>query len=79
MAETHASTILTYFSVGGDVTIPLEPDPKSIFFLPFKIQNGWIARWEGNGFIHTSLASGAKHYSEIINYTTWDGRNWQAK
>jgi len=79
MAETHSSTILTYFSVGGDINIPLDADPKSIEGIIFGLQNGWFARWEGKGFYHTPRTGGAGHYSEIINYTTWDGRNWQAR
>jgi hypothetical protein len=79
MNETHASTVLTYWSPGGDLEWPLNFDPKAALSLPRVLQMSWVAEWRGRGFLHTHRLGGGGHYDEIINYTTWDGRFWQAR
>jgi hypothetical protein len=80
MSETRVSTVLTYFSPGGDVEIPIpenNPFPGDNFL--WRYRNGWVAAWNGNGFVHTNRLSGEVRTSDIIRYTTWNGEFWEAR
>ena len=79
MNETHASNCMTYWSPTGDLEYPLAFDPKSNMNIGIVWPMCWLAKWEGNRFIHTHRVGGGTHADDIIVYTTWDGKLWQAR